>query len=136
MSSIAVFNLHNEPITGLSVSGFAAGDIAGYANGGVPAGVAAYTPASLTVPRSKAPGSSATFAIGDNALVVPWQSFRGTATICIPSPTQSPIRLDDPLILLLAVNSAFLLSTRGFVIATFRVSLANSVGESAEAPVA
>ena len=132
MANVYVFNLYNEPITALSVAGYAAGKIPGYADGTVPAGVAIYTPASLSVPRSKTPGSSASFAIGDNTLVVPWDSFRGTATITIPDPAKTPISLDDPLILLLAVNDAILLTTRGYVVQTFPFTLTDPSGETVE----
>jgi hypothetical protein len=136
VANIYVFNLYNEPVTGLSVSGYAAGDIAGYANGTVPAGSPIYTPASLPVPRSKTPGSSATFAIGDNSIIAPWDSFHGSATITIPDPKTNPVSLDDPLILLLAVNDAILLTTRGYVVQIFPVSLTNSAGETVEATAA
>lgn len=136
MANVYVFNLYNEPIKGLSVSGYAAGDIAGYADGTVPPGVPIYTPASLAVPRSKTPGSSASFSIGDNTLIAPWNSFHGRATVTIPDPTKAPVSLDDPLILLLAVNSAILLTTRGYVIATFSVSLTNAAGQPVDPPVA
>lgn len=133
MANVYVFNLYNEPITGLSVAGYAAGNIDGYANGSNPPSIPIYTPASLSVPRVKSPGSTAAFAIGDNALTAPWNSFRGTATITIPDPTKAPISLDDPLILLLAVNQAILLSTRGYVLNTFKVTLAMLSGEPVEA---
>jgi hypothetical protein len=133
MANVYVFNLYNEPITGLSVAGYAAGNIDGYATGTTPPNVPIYTPATLAVPRSKSPGSSASFSIGDNSLVAPWNSFRGTATITIPDPRKDPVSLDDPLILLLAVNQAILLSTRGYVLNTFPVNLAMLSGEPVEA---
>jgi len=118
--SVYVFNLFNEPITNLSVSGFPAGSIDGYATG---MSAPMYTPASLVVPRTKSPADSAAFALGDNNLTIPWDSFRGMTTVTIPNPASAPVSLDDPLILLLAVNNAMLLSTRGYLLATFGVSL-------------
>jgi hypothetical protein len=131
-ANVYVFNLYNEPVTNLSVSGYNAGSINGYANGTVPAGVPIYTPASLTVPRSKTQGGTASFSIGDNPLVIPWDSFRGTVTVTIPDPAKFPISLDDPLILLLAVNDAILLTTRGYVVQTFTVALNNLAGEQVD----
>ena len=73
--------------------------------------------------RAKYPTGSAAFVLGDNNVQIPWESFRGITTVTIPSPGSSPVGPDDPLILLLAVNQATLLSTRGFVLANFAVSL-------------
>ena len=123
-ANVSVFNLYSEPISNLSVAGYNAGSIAGYANG---SSAPIYTPASLAVPRAKYPGGSAAFAIGDNSLVIPWDSFRGYTTVTIPSSTGG-VNLDDPLILQLAVNSAMLLTTRGYLLSTFPVQLANSIG--------
>ena len=123
MANVYVFNLYNEPITGMSVAGYAAGSIAGYATGSVPPGVPVYTPASLSVPRSKSPGSSASFAIGDNSLILPWDSFRGQATITIPDPAVSPVSLTDPLILYVTRNDAVLMTERGYVFGQFPIEL-------------
>ena len=135
-ANVYVFNLYNEPITNLSVAGYNAGSINGYANGTTPPNTPIYTPASLAVPRTKSPGGSASFSIGDNAVVIPWDSFRGTATITIPDPTKYPISLNDPLILLVAVNNAILLTTRGYVVQTFPVTLNNLAGEHVEPEMA
>ena len=43
-------------------------------------------------------------------------------TVTIPSPSTTPVSLDDPLILLLAVNEAMLLTTRGYLLTTFPVT--------------
>ena len=118
---VYVFNSYNEKITGLSVSGYAAGDIPGWADG--TGSATKYTPSGLAVERVKDIGSSAAFAIGDNAVVVPWDSFRGQVTVTIPDPKHSDVSLDDDLILYLTKNEAILLTTRGFVNATFPVSL-------------
>jgi hypothetical protein len=133
MADVYVFNCFNEPITGLSVAGYAAGNIAAYADGKTT--VPIYTPSSLAVPRSKAPESKATFAIGDNLLVAPWVSFRGNATIKIPDPTKG-VSLSDPLLLFLAVNKAILLTTRGYVLEEFPMTLTNQAGEAVQAPLA
>lgn len=127
--SVYVFNLYNEPITNLTIGGYPAGSINGYSNG---SGAPRYTPASLSVPRTKYPAGSAAFAIGDNSVVIPWDSFRGMAMVTIPNPGTAPVSLDDPLILLLAVNEAILLNTRGYVLSTFPVQLANAMLESVE----
>jgi hypothetical protein len=132
MAKVYVFNCYHEPVTGLSVGGHAAGDIPGYADGSAPP-PPIYTPASLAVPRSKGQESSATFAIGPNTLLVPWDSFRGQATIAVPDPAKQHISLADPLLLFLAVNDAILLTTRGYVVQQFPMTLTNSVGGLVEA---
>jgi len=132
MANVYVFNCYNEPITGLSVGGYKAGDISGYADGSSPP-PPIYTPTSLAVPRSKDSQSSATFAIGDNTLLAPWDSFRGNATITIPDPAKQLVSLDDPLLLFLAVNDAILLTTRGYILQHFPVTLTDSGGERVEA---
>jgi hypothetical protein len=125
-SNVYVFNCYNEPITKLLVGGNSAGDIAGWST---VAGTK-YTAAELAVPRSKYPDDAkATFAIGDNDIRVPWDSFTGTATVAIPNPTSSPISLDDDLILFITRNEAILMTTRGFVQDTFKVLLKNALGE-------
>jgi hypothetical protein len=126
--SVYVFNLFSEPISNLMVSGFIAGSVSGYADG---SSAPAYTPASLAVPRVTSPADSATFALGDNSLVLSWDSFRGITTVTIPSPSGG-VSLDDSLILLLAVNNAMLLSTRGYVLATFPVMLSAGLGLAVE----
>ncbi|HST49605.1 hypothetical protein [Jatrophihabitans sp.] len=128
-SYVYVFNLYSEPVTTLTVGGAPAGSIAGYATG---AGAPPYTPARLAVSRARYPTGSAAFVLGDNLVQIPWDSFRGLTTVTIPSPGSAPVGLDDPLMLLLAVNQATLLSTRGFVLANFPVSL----GMGAASPAA
>jgi hypothetical protein len=123
VANVYVFNLYNEPVTGLSVAGYAAGSVPGYATGTVPAGVPVYTPASLAVPRTKSAESGASFSIGDNSIVVPWDSFRGEATITIPDPAVYPVSLTDPLILYLTRNDAVLMTARGYVVGQFPVAL-------------
>jgi hypothetical protein len=115
--SVYVFNAYNEPVGSLSVSGGSAGTIAAWSNGGRDK----YTPASLSVPRSrnKTPGQ---FATGDNPVRIAWDSFTGTATIKVPGFDQG-VSLDDDLILFLATNKAILETTRGSVVGTFDVSL-------------
>jgi hypothetical protein len=130
MADVYVFNCFNEPITGLSVGGYSAGDIPAYSDG---TKAPVYTPASLAVPRSKEPQSKATFAIGDNLLVAPWVSFRAGATIKIPDPAKGT-SLSDPLLLFLCVNRAILLTTRGYVLDEFPVMLTDQAGEAVEAP--
>ncbi len=119
-SFVYVFNLYSEPVSNLTVGGAPAGCIAGYATG---AGAPPYTPARLAVSRARYPSGSAAFVLGDNPVHIPWESFRGVTTVTIPAPGSAPVDLDDPLLLLLAVNQATLLTTRGFVLASFPVSL-------------
>lgn len=126
--SVHVFNLYNETISNLSISGCPAGSINGYANG---SSAPIYTPASLSVPRTRHPDGSATFAIGPNQVIIPWDSFRAMTTVTIPSPSTSPVGLDDPLILLLAVNEAMLLTTRGYLLTTFPVTRASMAASGA-----
>lgn len=133
MANVTVFNLYNEPVSGLSVSGYAAGKIAGYADGSQE-GLPRYTPACLLVPRTKSPESEATFAIGDNPVVVPWNSFRGSGTVTIPDPAKDKLSLDDDLILLLAVNQAVLMEARGFVRGIFELTLRTASGDLVEPP--
>ncbi|HEX8392435.1 MAG TPA: hypothetical protein VF665_08780 [Longimicrobium sp.] len=120
---VTVFNCFNEPVTNLSVAGYsAAATIAGWADGTV-TGVPKYTPSSTTVPRAKYAGSSAVFAIGDNAVKVPWDSFTGSITVTVPSsvPGTGPISLDQDLMLYVGANQAFLTTQFGYVIGTFTV---------------
>ena len=76
------------------------------------------------MPRAQYPSGSAAFALGGNPVQISWDSFCGLTTIDIPAPGSGPVGLNDPLILLLAVNQATLLSTSGYVLASFPVSLA------------
>jgi len=117
--TVHVFNSYNEPVTGLSVSGYSAGNIDGWAA----SGATQYTPNQVSVPRCKYQGevSGPAFAIGDNPVVIPWVSFRAAATITIPPP-QSGVSLMDDLILYLTVNTAILVTTRGYVLNTFPIS--------------
>jgi hypothetical protein len=115
--SVYVFNCFNEPITALAVAGSAVGGIPGWSTGGG----SRYTPAARAVPRTRNPTPGGNFAIGNNAISIPWDSFRGMATITIPDPG-SGIGLDEDLILFVATNQATLLSTRGSVQATFVVT--------------
>src|SRR4051812_78512 len=127
--TVTVFNCYNEPVTSLSVSGGTAGDIDAWSDGG-PGQPPKYTPAERSVPRSKYK-TQGQFAVGDNAVQIPWNSFSGAATVTIPDPTKVPISLDDPLILMVCTNQAALLTTRGFVQATFPVTLTMSVRQLA-----
>jgi hypothetical protein len=124
--SVYVFNCFDEPVTALSVGGYGAGDILASSSGG--GGLPGrYTPGGgLQVPRSLRPGNQQQFAVGNNAVEIPWDSFLGFATITVPDPRTSQISLDDDLVLLLATNSAMLLTTRGSVVATFRVNVRQS----------
>jgi len=119
--NVYLFNLFSEPISNLAVNGFAAGSIGGYANGGT--GTPIYTPASLAVPRTRYPADSAAFTIGANSVILPWDSFRGITMVNIPDPAQTPVSLNDPLLLLVAVNEAMLMTTRGLLLSTFPVQL-------------
>lgn len=115
---VYVFNCFNEPISGLAVAGRSVGTIPGWSDGG--RDQTRYTPAGLAVPRARSttPGQ---FAFGDNAVAIPWDSYTGVTTIKIPDP-QSGVSLDDDLILFVAVNQATLQTTRGFVLATFKIN--------------
>jgi hypothetical protein len=116
---VTVFNCHNEAVSGLTVAGGLAGNVAGWSLGGAQT---PYTPAGLVVPRSLGPNPGQ-FAIGDNALTLPWDSFTGSATITIPDPRSGVVSLLDDLILFAALNQAVLLSARGTALATFPVKL-------------
>jgi hypothetical protein len=110
---VTVFNCYSEPIDRLLVNGDSVGDIAAWSEGGANR-PPKYTPASLTVPRSKAPEPKS-IAIGDNDFRIDWGSFDGRSTILVPSPAQSPITLNDDLLLFVAINEATLMDDRGFV---------------------
>jgi hypothetical protein len=114
---VTVFNCYNEPVHRLTIDGDDVGNIAQWSEGGANR-PAKYTPASLTVPRSKNPEPKS-FAIGNNRLSAVWNSFTGTATIKIPDPNE--VSLMDDLLLFLAINEATMMSTRGYVIARFSV---------------
>ena len=131
---VSVFNLYNEPISGLSVSGYSAGNIAGY---NPPTSSPAYQPGALgtPVPRAAHAGSAAMFITGDNALIIPWESFTGTVTINMPDPTKSQVSIDDDLIVYLATNLALVVTTRGYVLSSPDVALATGDGEPVEAAV-
>lgn len=132
MSTVTVFNSYNEPISGLSVSGYNAGPIAGWSDG---TKSAKYTPSALAVPRSKHEESGkATFATDkDNPVHIPWNSFTGDCVVTMPDPKSDPVSLDDDLILYLTKNQAILVTTRGFVINTFAIGLQETSKVSAEA---
>jgi len=127
--SVYVFNLYSEPISNLMVNGSPAGSIGGYATGA--GGTPIYTPASLAVPRTRYASGSAAFALGGNAVMVPWDSFQGALTVTMPDPSQSPVGLNDPLLLLVAVNEAMLMTTRGYLLSTFPVQLGMQAAEPA-----
>jgi hypothetical protein len=116
---VTVFNCFNEPIRNLAVGGHAVGTIDGWSDGraGRPP---RYTPASLTVARSRNPEAE-TFGVGDNPVIIPWESFTGSTYIKIPDPTRSPISLEDDLLLFVGTNQVTMLTTRGIALATFQV---------------
>ena len=118
---VYVFNCYNEPITNLSVSGYSAGDIAGWQEGDQGK---TFTPNELLVPRAKHGEdlTAAAFAIGTNNVVIPWVSFLANSGITIPNPAVSPVSLMDSLILYLTVNKAILMTHRGYVLETFEVA--------------
>jgi|SRR3954447_13173576 len=129
--TVTVFNCYNEPITSLSVSGNGVGDIPPASPGGDGKPLK-YTPSGKAIPRSKH-AEQGKFAIGDNAVQIPWNSFTGTTTITIPNPTTAPVSLDDNLILYVTTNKAILVLERGFVLQTFDVKTAvNLEAEEAE----
>ncbi len=117
---VYVFNSYNEAISSLSIHGYAAGSIKAWA---AKTTENPYQPCALEVGRVRHADelSSAGFAYGDNQIVIPWDSFQGTATIKIPSPADR-VSGDDDLILYVCVNKAILLDARGFVLDTFDVT--------------
>lgn len=115
--TVYVFNCFNEPVTAMSVAGYAVGDVSPWSEGGEGKPLK-YTPNGLAVKRSKYP-TKEYFAIGENSLLVPWDSFTGSTTVKIPDPSSSGISLDDDLILFACTNEALLLTTRGFVVDQF-----------------
>jgi hypothetical protein len=115
---VTVFNCYNEPVNSLNVDGDHVGNIAPWSDGGANR-PAKYTPASLTVTRSKNPEPKS-FAIGNNRLSAQWDSFTGIATIKIPDLQE--VSLTEDLLLFLALNEATMMNTRGSVIARFSVS--------------
>jgi len=119
--TVYVFNCYNEPITNLSVSGYNAGNISGWEESDKSV---MYTPNEMQVPRSKHGDdlTSAAFAIGANAVIIPWVSFQANTTVNIPNPAISPVSLMDNLILYLTVNKAILMTNRGYVLETFEVT--------------
>lgn len=131
---VTVFNCFNEPVANLSVSGFPAGAIPGWSAGGTSPAPPKYTPSSITVPRTKYAGSTVSFAIGDNPLIIPWDSFTGRGTITVPSsvPGAGPISLDQDLMLYLTANEAFLTTQFGYVVATCPIAGSLSSISSAE----
>jgi len=90
---VSVFNCFEEPVSGLTVAGGPAGSIPGWSLRGAET---RYTPAGLPVWRSNVPNRGE-FAMGDNALTLPWDSFTGAATITIPeTPLRTARRGPDP----------------------------------------
>jgi hypothetical protein len=132
---VTVFNCFNEPVTNLSVGGYPAGSIPAWSGGVTPA-PPKYTPSSITVPRAKYAGTSVAFAIGDNPIMVPWDSFTGRGTITVPSsvPGGGPISLDQDLMLYVTANEAFLMTQFGYVIGTFAITGSLSAAASATQP--
>jgi hypothetical protein len=118
---VTVFNCYNEPIRNLAVAGHAVGTIDGWSDGtaGRPP---RYTPASLTVARSRY-AEAETFAVGDNPVIIPWESFTGSTNIKIPDPSRSQINLADDLLLFVGTNRVTMLTARGFALDTFEVEL-------------
>lgn len=114
---VYVFNCYNEPVTAMSVAGYAVGNVAPWSEGGTEKPLK-YTPNGLAIKRSKYPTQEC-FAIGENAFLVPWDSFTGTTSVKIPDPSSSGISLDDDLILFVCTNEAVLLTTRGYVVEQF-----------------
>jgi hypothetical protein len=115
--SVYVFNCYNEPISALAVAGAAVGGIDSWST----RGQTLYTPAERAVQRSRSPNPGS-FANGNNAVRIPWDSFTGTTTVTIPD-ASSGISIDDDLILFLTINQAILLTTRGRVQSTFPVNV-------------
>jgi hypothetical protein len=124
--AVSVFNLYNEPVTGLSVSGYSAGDIAGTSRT-----TPMYQPSALPkpVPRAKDPGSSAIFATGPNPVSIPWNSFTGKTIVVMPEP--DVVSIDDDLVLYISTNLALVVTTRGMVLSQSVVTHAKS-GERVE----
>lgn len=70
---VTVFNCYSEPVTGLTVSGYAVGDIGPYSQGGA-GKPPRYTPSSLVVARSKTPSRR------PSPSATTGSPFRGTAS--------------------------------------------------------
>jgi hypothetical protein len=113
-ADVTVFNCYNEPVTGLIVSGGPVGDIDAWSDGRG-SRPPRYTPSSRVVGRSKS-SAPKTFALGDNPVVVPWDSFTGRATVRIPAPGDSGISLDDDLLLFVSTSQLTLMTVRGRVV--------------------
>lgn len=131
-SKVTVFNCYNEQISKLSVGGYSAGDIKPWSDGssGNPP---KYTPSSIAVPRTKnSDDNNPTFAIGDNQVIVPWDSFKGTLTVTIPDPKSTDVSLDDDLMLFITRNNAILVTQRGYEKGSFPVSLQSAAGDRVE----
>jgi hypothetical protein len=112
------FNCHRETISQLLVNGLPASTIAGWT-------IPGYTPASLPVDRiRRSDGRTPAFPIDrPTALELRWQSFTGKVSIPAVSPFDSPVSLDDDLVLYMTLNGAILLTTRGSVMSMSDVSL-------------
>ena len=119
-SFVYVFNLYSEPVSNLTVGGAR------------PAASPGMRPARARRPTPRrdwpCPGRGIRAARPPSCSATTLCTSRGTPSAASPRST-SPRRaarrwsLDDPLLLLLAVNQATLLTTRGFVLASFPVSL-------------
>jgi hypothetical protein len=122
--SVYVFNCCAEAVTGLALNDSAAGGIAPSAGYGDQPML--YTPSGLQVPRSQNPTALPQFVLGDNPLEIAWESVTGFTTVTIPGPNGGQVGLDDDLILFIAFNSAMLMATRAYLLATFQISLQES----------
>lgn len=122
--NVYVFNCYNEPINTLSVQYGAVGSVPGYSAGPTPP---EYTPGTTKVPRSS-PLAGGKFGVGANIVTAAWDGFTGTVTVTIPDPKVGPVSIDDDLVLFVMVNQAVLVTTRGYVMGTFPVTLTDSAG--------
>lgn len=126
LGSVHVFNCYNEPVAALSVAGYVAGDLGPLADGEDPPGLAPFTPLSIEVPRTRYRIPAAAFPVGATTVVVPWDSFIGTAVVTVPDPTGGAVSLTDSLVLALNPAGGALLTARGYLLSTCAVALAAS----------
>jgi hypothetical protein len=113
-ATVTVFNCYPQATDLIVVNHGAVGNIAGWSDGGANR-PPKYTPASLTVPRSKEPEPKS-FGIGDNRFRIDWDNnAAGTSTIRIPSPDESGIRVDEDVLLFVALNEVTIMDAFGRV---------------------
>jgi hypothetical protein len=109
---VHVFNCYSEPIVGMRVNGDVVGDFPGWQPPG-------YVPGEGPGIRRSKEDSYQSFANGDNSVVVPWVTRRGNTRVYIPGPDR--VSFDEDLVLLVTVERATLLTSRGGPLKTFEI---------------